>query len=59
MAKLSERLEQVMAKLPLPHAPSGLDLLVAKRNARLAGEDTTALDRHYAALKSSQNGAKG
>jgi hypothetical protein len=52
-AKLSERLEAVMSKLPLPRTPSGLDYLVAKRKARLAGEDTTAIDRAYAALKAS------
>ena len=50
-SKLSERLEAVMAKLPLPHAPTGLDYLRAKRKARLAGEDTTPIDRAYAALK--------
>jgi hypothetical protein len=52
-AKLSERLEQVMAKLPLPRTPTGLDYLVAKRRARLAGEDTAPIDRAYAALKAS------
>jgi hypothetical protein len=58
-SKVSERLEAVMAKLPQSRTPSGLDYLVAKRKARRAGEDTTEIDRRYAALKASENGAQG
>lgn len=36
MAKLSERLEQVMVKLPVQRTPTKLDELVRRRNERLA-----------------------
>jgi hypothetical protein len=41
-----------MAKLPVPRTPDAVDYLKAKLQARRAGEDTTSIDRAYAAFKS-------